>query len=286
MGSIRGKGFTTNQLKSRYRKKVEVFLEGADDLGVYKNYWFAGLVDKIHFRLAEDGDLALPGCNGVERNVISQRSAGIDAYGLIDRDAVNDIHLACDPDDVAFVSTNSGRNPHVYYTIRWELENYLVDASAWEHERVNAKTRGEGRRSDDEVVAELLEHCKILVAHAAANVVRHLRGQPKIGDGFGTGAKCRADFENLLFTGPMRNASQADRAEYNQWVEKIEAFDIPSSPPIIRLLAMCRRVHGKALIERFFRTYNIQDDKRFSVAGRLAANVPNELAARVQSWID
>jgi hypothetical protein len=285
MVSIRGSSLTTDQLKSRYRKKVEVFLEGPDDLGIYQNYWFPHIADKVNFRLAEDGNSALPGCNGVEKNVLAQRTAGIPAYGLIDRDAVDDPELACNPDDTSFVQTMYGKSPYVYYTIRWELENYLVDAMAWEQERVNAKTRGAGKRAEEKVVEELLAHCKILVAHAAANVVRHIWGETKIGDGFGILAESREDFEKLLFQGPMQNLTVEKIAEYKEWVRKIEAFDMPGAPPIQRVLAMCRRVHGKALLERFFRGRNIQDDKRFSVAGRLAGNVPNELVARVHSWV-
>lgn len=194
MASIRGRGLSTAQIRSRYANRVEIFVEGQDDLGVYKNYWFAGIADKAVFKLSESGPIPLPGCTGVERNVLHQRAAGIQAYGLIDRDAVEDSELSCMPDDALFLSENKNRNPNIYYTLRWELENYLIDAVAWEQERVNSKTRGDGRRPADEVMVEILSHCDILVAHAAANALLHSLGKAKIGDGFGSQVDSRAAF--------------------------------------------------------------------------------------------
>jgi hypothetical protein len=125
MASIRGRGFSTDQLRSRYANRVEIFVEGQDDLGVYKNYWFANISDKAVFKLSELGPIPLSGCVGVERNVLHQRAAGIQAYGLVDRDAIEDVEFSCTTNDELFLTENRNRNPNVYYTLRWELENYL-----------------------------------------------------------------------------------------------------------------------------------------------------------------
>ncbi|WP_161805163.1 DUF4435 domain-containing protein [Amantichitinum ursilacus] len=260
-------------------------MEGQDDLGVYKNYWFSGIADKAVFKLAETGPVPLPGCNGVERNVLYQRAAGIQAYGLVDRDAVEDSALSCTPDDSLFLSENMNKNPNIYYTLRWELENYLIDAVAWEQERVNSKTRGDGRRPAEEVMVEIFCHCDILVAHAAANALLHSLGKPKIGDGFGTKVDTRADFEDLLFAGPFKGLSAADIADYSSWKQRIEAFDLPHGTVEQRVFAISRRIHGKALLERFFKKYSIQDDKRFSVASRISGRIPQEIALRVAEWV-
>lgn len=283
MASIRGRGLSTAQIRSLYSNRVEIYVEGQDDLGVYKNYWFAHLSDKTTFRLAETGPIAVSGCTGVEQNVLHQRSAGIQAYGLVDRDAITDLEFSCTPNDAFFLEKNQNSNPNVYYTLRWELENYLIDAAAWEQERVNAKTRGEGRRSPSEVMEEILSHCDILIAHAAANALLQQLGRPKIGDGFGFNAETKEAFEQLLFNGPFKDI-QEERAGYNAWKMKIEAFDLPHGSVEQRVFAISRRIHGKALFTRFFKKYNIQDDKRFSVAGRIATQIPEELSALINEW--
>ncbi|WP_199051919.1 DUF4435 domain-containing protein [Aquitalea sp. ASV15] len=278
-------GLSTSQIKSRYRDKVEVYVEGKDDLAIYKNYWFSQLTDKLNFICAEEGGAAVPGCVGVERNVITQRLAGIDAYGLIDRDAVSDFIHASETNDISYLEKNYQKNPYIYYTVRWELENYLIDPDVWEQERVNAKTQGHNRREAMAVYEEILEHCQILVAHAAANVVRQIFGQPKIPDGFGSQAKSRAAYEKELFSTIMLDASEEQQIAYREWVSRIEAFDFPDGTPSDRVLAICRRIHGKALLLRFFKTYNIQDEKRFSVAYHLAGKVPRELSDKLLSWL-
>lgn len=285
MASIRGRGFSTAQIRSRYANRVEIFVEGQDDLGVYQNYWFSSIADKAVFKLSETGPVPLPGCAGVERNVLHQRAAGIQAYGLVDRDAVEDTVLSCTTDDMLFLAENKNKNPNVYYTLRWELENYLIDAVAWEQERVNAKTRGAGRRPANEVLAEILSHCDILVAHAAANALLHSLGKAKIGDGFGSHVENRAAFEELLMLGPFKEFDAAQLASYASWKEKIEAFDLPHGTVEQRVFAISRRIHGKALLERFFKKYSVQEDKRFSVASSIADRIPQEISDRVQDWI-
>jgi len=285
MASIRGRGLSTAQLQSRYANRVEIFVEGADDLGVYQNYWFANISDKALFRLSEKGPVPMSGCVGVERNVLHQRAAGIQAYGLVDRDAIEDLEFSCNPDDASFLYENKNKNPNVYYTLRWELENYLIDAVAWEQERVNAKTRGAGRRTPDEVLAEILSHCDILVAHAAANATLHSMRKAKIGDGFGSQAETREAFEKLLMSGPFKGFSTEELDAYAAWKQKIEAFDLPHGTVEQRVFAISRRIHGKALLERFFKKYSIQDDKRFSVASRISGRIPSEIALRIQEWV-
>ena len=287
MANARNLGLASNQLKSNYRKEVEVYVEGADDLGIYKNYWFPNLAGKVAFKRAEDGDIPVPGCAGVEKNVMVKRLAGANAYGLIDRDSIEDMHLTCETDDISFVTRNHNRNPHIYVTIRWEIENYLIDSAAWEQARVDAKTRGEGKRTVAEVEKELLEHCDVLIAHAAANAVRSNARLGKIGDGYEAEAKTRADFEARLFNGPMKALTVEEKQEYNNWIKKIEAFDIPDAPARQRILAVCRRLHGKALLERFRRKHKIDNDIRFGIARSLseAAKVPSEIVDKLNSWI-
>lgn len=278
-------GLTTTQLKSRYRDKVEIYVEGKDDISIYRNYWFSKFADRVSFISAEDGGVPIPGCVGVERNVLAQREVGIDAYGLIDRDAIRDVSHANEPDDDSYVKGNYSSNPYVYYTVRWELENYLIDPEILEQERVNAKTQGNNKRNSDLVIDEILSHCQILIAHAAANVVRQLENLPKIPDGFGCQAKSRQAYETDLFNTIMLGATAEQKALYSSWVAKIEAFDMPGGAPSQRLAAISRRVHGKALLMRFFKAYQIQDDRRFSVAFGLIGRVPQELSDKLQSWL-
>ncbi|WP_175684561.1 DUF4435 domain-containing protein [Burkholderia anthina] len=285
MASLTGQGLTSSQIKSRYAKRIEVFIEGQDDIAVYGTFWFKHLADRLQFRLAEDGPAKHSGCVGVEKNVAIQRTAGIDAYGIIDRDSLEDIPVACATDDNAFLASNRARDPYVYFTLRWELENYLVDPATWERERVDLLHRGAGQRLDQEVVEELVAHCEALIPHAAANAFRKERGKQKLGDGACRVYADRAEVQRFLDTNILTGLNATERAEYDAWVQRIEAFDEPTAPPAERLVKLCRRIHGKALLDRFCYRHRLQVDIRFAVARVLSGNVPSELNDAISGWI-
>jgi hypothetical protein len=284
MANNRRELVSTNQLKSSYRKATEVYLEGENDVAIYKNYWFPDLLGKVSFIAAETGDIKVPGCKGVQRNVMEKRAAvGTRAFGICDRDANPDIEVALNADDGQFIQTNHSQNPYIYYTILLELENYLVDPIQWENIRIDTKkSKGEGKRSPDEVAGELWTHCDVLVAHAAGNLALQ-RHEPKgnVPDGFGATTKSRVDYENELFT--KKNFTDEQKAAYFHWVKRIEAFDTPTTPPLQRVFAISRRVHGKALVSRFCQIHRIGSDLVFGVARHIPP--PREIAEKLESWL-
>ena len=259
-----------------------MFLEGGDDLCIYKHYWFQNYADKIDFRVAEEGVVSIPGCSGVETNVLLQRQAGVKAYGFVDRDSVSDFPHSNETDDERYLDENKRQNQFVYRTVRWEIENYLIDPEVLEQIRVNEKAKGVGKRTVAEVAAELLLHCDVLKVHAAANIVLHQARKKKIEDGFASGTRERTEYEAQVFD---KYISEAEKEEYQRSLSKIEAFDPTNESVEKRLSSLIRRVHGKALFMRFFYEHRIQGEKRFSVADKLCTRVPDELASVLGAWV-
>jgi hypothetical protein len=280
MASIQG--LSSNQLKDLYRNKIIVYLEGDDDITIYKNYWFRNIIDKVDFKLAKDGVVPIPGCYGVEMNVLSQRQAGVKAFGFIDRDAVQDFLHINETDDSKYILANSQRNQYVHYTVRWELENYLIDPEILEQERVNDKGKGIGRRETAIVAAELVQQCDLLKVHAAANIVLHQAKMKKVEDGFALNVNQRALYESAILA---KYIPPSEIPFYSSCLADIEAFDLPGQSAEKRLASLVRRVHGKALFMRFFYMHKIQHEKKFSVADKLCARVPEELKNKLHSWV-
>ena len=284
MANVRSGQANTDQLKSGYRNEIEVYLEGKDDFLIYKNYWFPHLQGKIAFIPARTAGIKVPGSKGVQKNVIEKRKViGAKVFGICDRDAVPDIEVALNIDDQEFIKKNHAQNPYIYYTVLLELENYLVDPTRWEIFRIDTKTGGDGERAVDEVTKELWSHCDILIAHAAANLtLQQIEPKGRVGDGFGAQAKSRAEYENELFT--KKNFTDQQKEAYYQWVERIEAFDMPSEPQLRRVFAISRRVHGKALVTRFCQTHCIGTPLIFGVARHIPP--PVEIVKKLNSWVN
>ncbi len=164
MANLREDNVPNRGAVGRNRKKVKVFLEGKDDLAFLSLYWFPELKDRIDFRLAQEGPIPESGCNGVRKNVRFLREQGSSlAFGILDRDAIPDAIEACELDDHQFLNRNSEREPFIYYTLFWEIENYLIQAEPMEEERCDSSRDPEPCRPIAEVHQELREHCQTLI---------------------------------------------------------------------------------------------------------------------------
>jgi hypothetical protein len=272
----------------RNRRRIKVFLEGKDDFALFSMYWFPEEKDKVEFCKAEDGPVKQSGCRGVLANVRHQReSTGTQAFGIVDRDALLTENLfseVSETDDQAFLENNLQRNPYVYCTLFWEIENYLIAAREMEQIRCDSQNHPEPCRPEDIVNQELREHCDALVPHSAINACRHEYGKVKVNDGSTNEHETRAEVDAFFRENLLASAAPEEVQRYEQWVDSVLAFDDANKADHERTRLMQRRIHGKALLQRFFRRRNIQNEVRWHLARQCTK--PLEIEAKLQDWIN
>lgn len=284
MANLRESNVANRGAIGRNRRRIEVFLEGKDDLALFGTYWCQSLNERVDFRCAEEGPRPLSGCTGVRENVRFLREVGgVAAFGILDRDAVLDDIEACEIDDAKFLSRNTARDPYLYYTLYWEVENYLVRASALEETRCDGSAHPEPCRPLAAVHSELREHCDTLVPHAAINAHRHRLGKPNLGDGATDRCATRQEVDVHFRANHLNSATAAELTDYEGWMQRIDAFDRPHGNDEERVASMQRRIHGKAILHRFFKRRNIQSEMRWHVARKITP--PDELRQVLEYWI-
>ncbi len=288
MANLRAKELQGTGAIGRNRRRIKVFLEGRDDFALFSMYWFPEEKDKVEFCKAEDGPVKQSGCRGVLANVRHQReSAGTQAFGIVDRDALlaeNLFSEVSETDDQTFLDKNLQRNPYVYCTLFWEVENYLIEAREMERIRCNSQKYPEPCRTEDTVRQELREHCETLVPHAAINAYLHEQGSSGVGDGITNNHADRASVDSFFRTVKLANTTPQQIECYESWMVSIDAFDDVSQTDQERIRLMQRRIHGKAVLQRFFRRRNIKDEVRWHLASQCAK--PLEIEAKLQEWIN
>lgn len=129
------KKITTQNVDALYERRTRVFLESAEDVGIFMYRWFSHKQDKLHFVSAEGGQSGGGGWQAVLDKVKDANSRNVKAYGIVDRDSLlavaND--LFWETDDANFhASQPFGDTIHVLR--RWELENYLLQPAAFAEE--------------------------------------------------------------------------------------------------------------------------------------------------------
>lgn len=288
MGNLRARKLPGTGAIGRNRRRIKVFLEGKDDFALYSMYWFPEEKDKIEFCKAEDGPVKQSGCRGVLANVRYQReSTGTQAFGIVDRDALLTENLfpeVSETDDQTFLENNLQLNPYVYCTLFWEMENYLIAANEMERIRCDSQNHPEPCRANEIVNRELREHCDTLIPHAAINAYRHEHGKGKINDGSTNEHSTRAEVDSFFRATHLANAPPPEIQRYQDWIDSVDAFDDASKADNERVRLMQRRIHGKALLQRFFRRRNIQSEVRWHLARQCAK--PLEIEAKLQEWIN
>lgn len=269
----------SDKLTSRYGGVPVIYVESEEDRHVFGDCWFRDRLSKVEFKPAVSVATA-SGCNGVISAVSDELLAGNAAWGIVDRDAV----MSCDywdivnetDDSVYEVKKPFGNN--IKTLCRLEMENYLVDAEALEF--YSAGIARQPERQLDAVYQELFDHCQALIPHAAINAVSHLHRQKGFGDGytnrFSSRTQVDSDIQSILL--PKLPATAA--SDYAQHLAKVDAFDYPELEPIDRVNGLLRRVHGKAVLERFKFVHKINFELDGLLAKRIEekCRVPTELA--------
>jgi hypothetical protein len=158
------------------------------------------------------------------------------------------------------------------------MEKYLADGEALEH--IQASLNKKQQRPLPEVFNELLEHCHILIPHAAINAVLHRYKKKGVGDGF-TNRFFNKEDVNTSIQEITMNLPSGAQAYYETHLKSVAAFDSPDGKPANeRVKSLLRRVHGKALLERFLHaSHKIQVDVKGLLANRIRekACIPSEI---------
>ena len=252
MGTIKNQEFIadSDRLSSRYGGVPVIYVESEEDHHVYGECWFRDRLSKIEF-LPASTKAPASGCNGVIAAVSTERLAGNPAWGIVDRDSVmahNRWDLVYETNDANFEAAKPFGDA-IKVLCRWEMESYLVDGEALEHHR--ACSGMQQARPESTVYSELLDHCQALVPHAAINAVLHLHHAEGLSDGFTNGLGSRADVDAKIQQIKIPQLPPTASSEYEQHLAKVDSFDVAGLSAEERVNSLLRRVHGKAVLERF-----------------------------------
>ena len=269
-----------DRLSARYGGVPVIYVESEEDNYVFGECWFKDRLSHVEFRSAAQ-QCNVSGCAAVVKAVAEERKAGNSAWGIVDRDTVmsEDMwHLVHETDDATYQSSKPF-GAEVKALCRWEMENYLADGEAME--KCRAEIEMQPPRSKQDVYDELLNHCQVLIPHAAINAVCHQHRIEGLSDGytnrrFSTRSESEARVQQDRF--PRLPSSAA--ADYAMHVSHVDAFDLPGESSTARVSALLRRVHGKALLDRFSAAHSIKDDLKGRLANHIRemARVPAEIA--------
>lgn len=284
MGAIKHQQFMadSDRLSSRYGGVPVIYVESEEDRHVFGDCWFRDRLSKVEFKPALSV-AAASGCNGVISAVSEELQAGNAAWGIVDRDTVmshNNWALVHETNDSAY-EAKKPFGDNIKTLCRWEMESYLVDAEALEYH--SACLARKLPRPLIEVYQELCDHCQALVPHAAINAIFHLHHQRGVGDGYTNQFASRTDVDSEIQTTLISRCSVAvASAEYAQHIAHVDAFDTPEAAPEERVKGLLRRVHGKAVLERFRfanKMQNIELDgllaKRIEEKGQVPLEIEN-----------
>jgi len=283
MGNLKNKSLDGESLFKRYSGQTIVYLESSDDNNIFSNIWFEDRLVEFLFRPANKGAATYGGCQAVRESVNHDRTNGIKAFGIVDRDIVmaeDHWHLVWEIDNSRFAQVMPF-GPYIKVLNRWELENYLIDSQAIEEYLANHI--GRKARSTQDVIKELLEHCDVLILHTAGNAACHSARINGFTDGFTDSKdKIRVD-QDIQRRFEQRNACQQD---YLDNIAKAQAFDIHNASDEERLEKLLQIIYGKALLSRIKRQHNISHEIRFHLAAAIKRNkkVPLEISSHLDTF--
>lgn len=282
MASLKENNLSSSaEILKRQKGKPIIYVEGESDKKIFENYWFVDYLEKVSFSIVQQTQ----GCGAVVQRVAADRTVGIDAFGIVDRDKLmgdRNWTLLRETDDGIFES--SPPYPKIKVTLRWELESYLIDPVAVESYLAPA-CGGRAERPIAEVIDELLNHADALVLHAALNQSFHMNGKKAPGDGF-TNLDDRSVVDERIVNNIFPTASAQLVADFKSSVPAIDAFAGPAgTSPRQRLDGLLRIINGKAMLERIKKSGNITHDITYLIAKEVKRSgaIPIELLTFVQS---
>lgn len=283
MGAIKQQKLAgSDRLAARYGGVPVIYVESEEDRHVFGDCWFRDRLSKVEFKPASSV-AAASGCNAVISAVSEELKAGNAAWGIVDRDTImahNNWALLHETDDSVYESAKPF-SAAIKVLRRWEMESYLVDGEALEHFRSCFAKQTPRQLSD--VYQELHDHCQALAPHAAINAVLHANNEKGLGDGYTNRFTSRNDVENDIRNVQFPRLPSSAPAEYSQHLAQVDAFDYPKATAEQRVDGLLRRVHGKAVLQRFRAINKIPEldgvlAKRIEEQGRVPVEIADFVA--------
>ena len=251
----------------RYLAKKFVYLESQEDVQILADRWFNNRREHLEF-LPAGNDLG-GGCNQVVARVKQDRDSEIEAYGVVDRDALAANGLweqFLDPDDGRF-SSHTPFGKYVIVLHYWEIENYLLHPEVI-HEVLEDELGRSG--TPLQVVLEDLFDlvCRVIVV-VAGGLILNSYGRKGFDLGFGMGQP----FDTLYagVRGQIDKLVSPDAAEtLDECIEKLVAFSEASNHRSLEhWLGLIRILDGKRVLRWLSHHYGIGGrDLRWHLARR------------------
>ncbi len=265
-------------LFGRYAGKRIVYLESEADVNLYENYWFRDYLRKLTFKPGSDGIAEMDGCTAVRKSVDHDRQAGIESFGIVDRDSVKSADLwdlVWETDDEVFLAAKPFGD-YINVLLRWEMESYLLEPHALER-HLSSHQQGRAERAANDTLTELLEHCEALIPLAGLNLLRHKQRKREISNPYKNKQRNEVDTEVRKL---LNDSDDIEPYEIN--LSKTEAFTSSSSNLLNQYYGLLRIIDGKILLNRWKQTHGIMDDPRYHLAERINP-VPIEIATYIES---
>ncbi len=268
---------SSHSTEQRYVNKRFVYLESEEDVQIYGERWFNNVGDKLEFVSAGVG--ASGGCTVVIADVERELGQGVDAYGIVDRDALK----SCGKWDAFFEVDNTTFDAlkpfgdRIIVLRRWEMENYLLEPEIIEKHVSNVE--GRAPRALQQVMGELFEMSALVRVICGANICLNRSGYCELPAGFGRGHELQR-VEQEVLTNLHNQFGDNAEALYQNELDLIDQFSVSSDEQSEeRWCDLIRMIDGKRLLNHLVAKKRLKDEPRFTLAHliRVEGRLPPEL---------
>lgn len=251
---------TGSTAERRYIAKKFVYVESEEDVLILAGRWFNDKGERVELLSAGGGGDQPGGCTRVVGRVAEDRADAIEAFGIVDRDA-----LAREGKWAEFFETDDERfaaaapfGAHVVVLRSWEIESCLLHPEVVEE--FLADETGRSPRPLDQVLEDLFDILCRVIPIMAADLILNREGKPKHSEAFGLGQGLDAIYESAR-SKIEREVSEATAQELDVFIERISAFAQGMDDRSLgHWLAQIRLLDGKRLI-RWLRHENRLGDR-------------------------
>ncbi len=244
-------------------------MESEEDVQIIKERWFFDEGSQVDFKSADAGEGG--GCMQVIRRVEFDRNKGVNAFGIVDRDALlrnNYWDAWWERDDDIFMVQNPW-GEYVKVLKRWEVENYLLTPG--ELEIVLADKELRSIRNNEEVLEEIIQKAQDAKVLSAAIILCHENGA-HFPIGFGshqTGTELLEETAEYL----EKNCLNSTHQDLNKYMDKIEAFSEGSTAIDKKRWERLNRIlDGKCMLRRMQLYGKSFTDRRGDLARHIRIN--------------
>ncbi|MCF7970147.1 MAG: DUF4435 domain-containing protein [Methylococcaceae bacterium] len=282
----------TEFIETKYEGGIKVFLESAEDVRIFSDHWFSHKLDKLRFVSAEEGKSGGGGCQVVISKVEKSNEQDIKAYGIVDRDVLlagNKTEIFWESDDTKFHDAQPyGEKIHVLR--RWELENYLLQPSAFAEE----VSRRISRSPVPSVSADtLLEYAEDIIQVTALTALSVSKSITSPSPGFGiqsSGLSLSEEINKHL----EKNFPDEVGLDVSNEINKIKTFEQNAESTEEKWNNLTRILDGKKslmrlchhLSDRFdIKSFKIWEEMRGCLANSIASNetIDSELIELIEN---